>query len=115
MLLPSSSKLVVYRFEEDGSNIEYQVAVANGYATFETDHFSTYVLGEQEKVSSETQDKTEGNVAGTTTENNTTKLPQTGEETNAFAKWLTIVIPIMAFWLGSMLLIDYEKKKMTKE
>ena len=107
-----TSKLVVYRFEEDGSNIEYQVAVANGYATFETDHFSTYVLGEQEKVSSETQDK---NVIETTTENNTTKLPQTGEETNAFARWLTIVIPIMAFWLGSMLLIDYEKKKMTKE
>lgn len=49
-----------------------------------------------------------------TTEKNDTKLPKTGEETNAFARWLTIVISLGIFWLCSMLLIEREKKKMTK-
>lgn len=46
---------------------------------------------------------------------NDTKLPQTGEETNEFAKWLSIAIFLGIFWLVSMLLIDREKKKMTKK
>ena len=43
------------------------------------------------------------------------KLPQTGEETNVFAKWLSIVILLGIVWLMSMLLIDREKKKMAKK
>lgn len=43
------------------------------------------------------------------------KLPQTGEETNEFTKWLSIAISLGIFWLVSMLLIDREKKKMTKK
>lgn len=46
---------------------------------------------------------------------NDTKLPQTGEETNEFAKWLSIAIFLGIFWLVSMLLIEREKKKMTKK
>ena len=104
-----ASRLLIYRFEEDGTKIEYQVKVANGYATFETDHFSTYVLGEKTEVSNENQNKTGENVG----ETNNTKLPQTGEGTNTFVTWLSIVILVGIFWLGSMLLIDREKKKMT--
>lgn len=38
--------LVVYRIEDDGNKIEYAVTVEGEYATFETDHFSNYVLAE---------------------------------------------------------------------
>lgn len=48
-------------------------------------------------------------------EENVTKLPQTGEESNKFVTWLSIVILLGIFWLGSMLLIDREKKKITKK
>ena len=42
------SNLVVYRVEEDGTKIEYAVTIDGDVATFETDHFSTYVLAEKE-------------------------------------------------------------------
>ena len=57
---------------------------------------------------------TESNMVSNTANNNT-KLPQTGEETNIFANWLSIVILLGIFWLGSMILIDREKKKMTRK
>ena len=55
-----------------------------------------------------------GNNTGNNSGNNT-KLPQTGEETHTFVTWLSAVILLGIFWLGSMLLIDREKKKMTKK
>lgn len=39
-------KLVVYRIAENGTKTKYDVKVEGNYATFETDHFSTYVLAE---------------------------------------------------------------------
>lgn len=46
-----ASKLSVYRVENNGNKIQYDVAVTqeNGinYATFETNHFSIYVLAEK--------------------------------------------------------------------
>lgn len=108
-----TSNLIVYGIEKDGTKTEYQVKVADGYATFETDTFSTYVLGE--KVSNETQNNGNSNTGETTTENNDTKLPQTGEETNTFATGLSIAIIAGIFWLVSMLLIDREKKKINQE
>lgn len=110
-----ASKLIVYRLDENNTKTEYQVTTANEYATFETDHFSTYILGEKSELSNETQDNVDENIGGTFTGTNNTKLPQTGEETNAFAEWLTIAIFLMIFWFVSMLLIDREKKKMTKK
>lgn len=44
----NTSKLVVYRITDEGKKVEYKVAVNGDYATFETDHFSTYVLAEKE-------------------------------------------------------------------
>lgn len=60
-----------------------------------------------------TENNTENNVENNA--ENVTKLPQTGEETNVFTLWLSIVIILGIIWLGSMLLIDREKKKMTKK
>ncbi len=110
-----ASRLVIYRFEEDGSKTEYQVKVENGYTTFETDHFSTYVLGEIAKISNETQDKTDQNLGETTTGKNNDQLPQTGEETNPFVSWLSAVTALAILWLGSMVIIDHEKKKIAKK
>lgn len=42
------SKLVVYRVADNGDKTEYAVTVNGDVATFETDHFSTYVLAEKE-------------------------------------------------------------------
>ena len=41
-----TSKLIVYRINEDGTKVKYNVTVEGEYAVFETDHFSTYVLAE---------------------------------------------------------------------
>lgn len=47
----NNSNLVVYRIADDGTKTEYKVTVNSEddkkYATFETDHFSTYVLAEK--------------------------------------------------------------------
>ncbi len=40
------SSLCVYRMAEDGTKTKYDVKVEGNYATFETNHFSTYVLAE---------------------------------------------------------------------
>lgn len=42
----NKEKLVVYRVADNGEKTKYDVKVEGNYATFETDHFSTYVLGE---------------------------------------------------------------------
>lgn len=75
------------------------------------------ILEKENNTEDSTGNNTENNTENTVDNNaeNVTKLPQTGEETNAFAKWLTIAISLMIFWLVSMLLIDREKKKMTKK
>ena len=64
--------------------------------------------------SGENNTQQSGKTTNETIENDT-KLPKTGEETNLFTKWLSIVILLGIFWLVSMLLIDREKKKMAKK
>ena len=44
----NKSNLVVYRVADNGEKTEYTVTVDGDVATFETDHFSTYVLAEKE-------------------------------------------------------------------
>lgn len=44
----NKSNLVVYRVADNGDKTEYAVTVNGDVATFETDHFSTYVLAEKE-------------------------------------------------------------------
>lgn len=40
------NKLEVYRINEDGTKIKYDIRVENNYAIFETDHFSMYTIVE---------------------------------------------------------------------
>lgn len=42
-----TSKIVVYRIAEDGTKTKYDTTINNGYVTFETDHFSNYVVAEE--------------------------------------------------------------------
>lgn len=64
--------LVVYRIEDDGTWTKCNTATANGYLTFATNHFSTYVIVE-----------TSGTTALTS--------PKTGEETMAYA-WAVMLL-----------------------
>lgn len=43
----NKSNLVVYRVADNGTKTEYKVTTEGDYATFETDHFSMYVLAEK--------------------------------------------------------------------
>ncbi len=52
------TKLSVYRVEDNGEKTEYEVTVEGNYATFETNHFSTYVLAEKE-ITQNTNNKTD--------------------------------------------------------
>lgn len=44
----NKANLVIYRVADNGDKTEYAVTVNGDIATFETDHFSTYVLAEKE-------------------------------------------------------------------
>lgn len=50
----NKSNLVVYRISDNGEKIEYSVTVNGDMVTFETDHFSTYVLAEKQTETEET-------------------------------------------------------------
>lgn len=49
-----TTKLVVYRIAEDGTKTKYDTKIDGEYATIETDHFSTYVLAENNVTINET-------------------------------------------------------------
>ncbi len=66
-----TSKLAVYRIADNGEKIKYNVTVENNNATFETDHFSTYVLAEEGEQ--QATDVKQGEKDNT---------PKTGTETN---------------------------------
>lgn len=54
----NKSNLVVYRIAEDGTKTEYTVTINGDNATFETDHFSTYVLAEKTEIAKKEQVET---------------------------------------------------------
>ena len=79
-----TSKIVVYRVAEDGTKTKYDTTIKDGYITFETDHFSNYVVAEEKSTETTTTNKETSTTSDTT---NTTKreldnTPKTGEETN---------------------------------
>ncbi len=51
-----TSRLTVYRVDENETKTEYTVKVEDNYATFETDHFSTYVLAEKANIEDNTNE-----------------------------------------------------------
>ncbi len=54
-------ELIVYFISDNGEITEYEVTIEDGFAIFETDHFSEYVLSEivSEQVSEESQEETQ--------------------------------------------------------
>lgn len=48
----NGKRLVTYRIEEDGSLTKCDTATSNGYLTFATNHFSTYVIVEEAAATS---------------------------------------------------------------
>lgn len=77
----NKANLVVYRVDENGTKTQYNVTVDGNYATFETDHFSTYVLAER--------------VVENTNGNELDDTPKTGVETNGtLALVITTILSI---------------------
>lgn len=66
-----ANRLVVYGINDDETKTEYAVTVENGFATFQTDHFSIYVLGEKAE---------EQQITETTQKNEKDNTPKTGNE-----------------------------------
>lgn len=65
-----TSKIAVYRITNNGEKIKYDVTVIDGMATFETDHFSTYVLAEEGEQATEVKQGEKDNTPKTGTETN---------------------------------------------
>ena len=74
-----TSSYEIYRIDEEGNKIKYDVTIEKEellwYATFETDHFSTYVLAEYEKTQQVT---TPSQNEGTTNKGEKDNTPKTG-------------------------------------
>lgn len=87
-----TSKLMVYRIEENGTKTEYTVTVNGNYATFETDHFSTYALAEV---------KQEDTTVNTNTDNkNTNKEKDITPKTGVTTPILVIAFVTMIAGIG---------------
>lgn len=90
------SRLVVYRIEEDGTKTEYEVTATGETVTFETDHFSTYVLAEKTSI------EKEGNT--TTPEKEKDETPATGN-----LEGIYYVLPITI--ISALGIITFRKKE----
>ena len=81
-----TSKIVVYRVAEDGTKTEYKTTIKGGFITFETDHFSNYVVAEKADTTT-TKDETENTTTNTTNTNTSERkldtTPKTGLEENS--------------------------------
>lgn len=94
-----TSKLVVCRITDTGEKIEYTATIENvngvNYATFETDHFSTYVLAERSEIINE------DNQENTDKEDDTKApgaLPKTGAGISLVVLLISIiVISVLAY------------------
>lgn len=102
------TKLEIYRVEENGKTIKYDVKVEGNYATFETDHFSIYVLAEKKAETTTTTTPTKPTQEQTKPVNKGEKdnTPKTG--ITDITKYIVAVAVISA--VGIIVL----KKKETK-
>lgn len=106
-----TSKLVVYRVEDNGNKIQYNVTVKeeNGinYATFETNHFSVYVLAEKNTTINKVDEnnKIEQQPQEEKKEHKLDNEPKTGVSSN-----ILIILVISLSVIGKVIC----KKKMRK-
>lgn len=95
----NKQRLAVYRIESDEEKTEYAITVEEGYATFETNHFSTYVLAEkQENDTSDNETKKEE-----ASDIKKAEVPNTGDITN--------ITVLLALALTGAVIIFAVKKK----
>lgn len=75
------TKLAVYRIADDGTKTKYDVKVTDNLATFETDHFSTYVLAENNVTTDNTNSQETPNTQDTNNKTDKEKdnTPKTGK------------------------------------
>ena len=72
------TKLAVYRIAEDGTKTKYDTKIDGEYATIETNHFSTYVLAENNVTLNETQNTGNTQNTETTIKGEKDNTPKTG-------------------------------------
>ena len=81
----NKEQIEIYRIEENGTKIKYDVKVEGDYAIFETDHFSIYVLAEKQTQNPTEPTTDKGEKDKTPTTNTISKekddTPKTGTET----------------------------------
>lgn len=95
----NKENLTVYRIEDNGNKTEYKVTVEGNYATFETDHFSTYVLAEKK---AETKPAT--STSATTNKGEKDNTPKTGT-----VESITYIIPVVI--ISSLGVVTFRKKE----
>ena len=86
LVVANDEKVVIYRVNNDGSLTKCNTKVVDGIITFETNHFSTYILAKEksETVSTPTGNTTNNTVTNNTPANNTvTKNPVASAVTTA--------------------------------
>ena len=86
LVVANDEKVVIYRVNNDGSLTKCNTKVVDGIITFETNHFSTYILAKEkaETVNTPTGNTTNNTVTNNTPANNTvTKNPVASAVTTA--------------------------------
>ena len=109
-----TSKLVVYRIEDDGSKVEYNVNIVTidgkKYAQFETEHFSTYVLAETTKSDTTSAELTKPDITTETSSKPEHKLDDT-PKTGSFSILPYLVVTGIII---SLILVKNKNKKRVK-
>lgn len=115
--IPLSEKLkgkdlVAYYVDDNGNKEEHEVTIKDGYAVFNTNHFSTYTLAEKpaekpdktpDETPIETPDNTPKGDDNTNNENEKDETPKTGVN-NVY-----IAVTLVAISAGSIVLIKKNK------
>lgn len=105
----NTSNLVVYRIENNGNKIQYDVTVKNengqDYAVFETDHFSTYVLAERKDKVTEIEQTKEEVQDDTNNKHILDNEPKTG----TYIKLTTIISSILIISIFSIIIIKIKE------
>lgn len=96
----NKDRLEVYRIADNGEKIKYEITIEGDYATFETDHFSTYVLAEKEE-----QQEQATNNEQTSNEHKLDETPKTGS-----TSVLGIIIAIAVTSLAGIVIIKKNNK-----
>lgn len=96
--IPLSEKLkgkdlVAYYVDDNGNKEEHEVTIKDGYAVFNTNHFSTYTLAEKP---AETPDNTPKGDDNTNNENEKDETPKTGTGILAIESILGIFAVVLA-------------------